>query len=52
MILEPEQIPNAIIDLMIPRTYTKVLGIQRGSGIFRDNFGYSYYINKKTETKM
>ncbi|KAE9531249.1 hypothetical protein AGLY_010455 [Aphis glycines] len=50
--IEPQKLTLEVLNLVKPKTYKIVLGTQRTTEIIRDNLGFLYYKNKKTENKI
>ncbi|KAF0739893.1 Uncharacterized protein FWK35_00030739, partial [Aphis craccivora] len=50
--LEPQELTHEVLNLEKPKMYKIVIGTQRTTKIIRDNMGFLYYKNKKTENKM
>jgi len=50
--IEPQELTHEVLNLEKPKTYKIVFGTQRTTEIIRDNLGFLYYKNKKTENKM
>jgi len=48
----PQELTHEVLNLEKPKTYKIVFGTQRTTEIIRDNLGFLYYKNKKTENKM
>lgn len=52
-VIELQKLPRyEVLNLERPQTYTIVFGVQRATEMIRDNLGFFYYKNKKTENKM
>ncbi|CAI6372236.1 unnamed protein product [Macrosiphum euphorbiae] len=49
---EPQKQSCEVLNLERPETYTIVFGTQRMTEIVRDNLGFLYYKNKRTENKI
>ncbi|XP_050053858.1 uncharacterized protein LOC126554694 [Aphis gossypii] len=49
---EPQELTHEVLNLEKPETYKIDFGTQRTTEIIRDNLGFHYYKNKKTENKI